>query len=64
VRQAEALGLFYMPVYVVELFTLAPINYVVLNAMGGKVDFHDAHPMERDAIINSWPWDDPWQKRR
>jgi hypothetical protein len=23
-----------------------------------------AHPMERDAIINSWPWDDPWQKRR
>lgn len=64
VRQAEFLDLAYLPTYVVAALTVAPISYVVLRAMGREIDPHDSHPMERDAIINSWPWNDPWQAKR
>lgn len=59
--QARDMGLAYIPVYVIELLVVAPIADAELNWIEHKaVQFHDAHPMERQAII----WDtgkDPWR---
>ncbi len=61
IPQAKDMGLAYIPVYLVELFVVAPIAMGELNLLERKhVSFHDAHPMERQAII--WDTgDDPWR---
>jgi hypothetical protein len=61
IKQARAMGDRYLPAYLLEV-PQATIRWALFNVTGHSISWHDSHWMERDAIVHSWPWIDPWAR--